>query len=206
MKRGVFRFDAVGMTRLTFGKMLQSEKRKDETHDEYDIRCCKERCHSLPDGRVIVPPIAFRQVGESAAKLRSESVPGKGAAKFTQRFKTGLMLDPTAPPTVVYRIIDGEEQAVTLDNIDVHRVMVPSDGRRGGTKRVPRNFPEVDPPWVVHVSLIVVDLDLMAHPDVLTRCFETGGIQVGIGCNRAERSGGDHGSFRVVNPSFEVVS
>ena len=206
MKRGTFQFDAAGLTPLTFGQMFQSARKSDEGPEAYDERCWKERCHALPDGRVFVPPIAFKLLAEYAATLRGDKVPGKGKSTYTKRIKSGIMLDPTAPPTVVYRIIGGKEEAVTLDNIIGRRIMVPSDGKRGGSTRVGRRFPEVDPPWVVHVSLFVVDLDIIEHPEMLTLCFETGGLQGGIGCNRPSTNGGDHGVFRVENAHFEVLS
>lgn len=206
MKRATYRFDAVGLTTLTFGQMFQSAKKSDEGPEAYDERCWKERCHALPDGRVVWPSIAFKQLAVSAAKLRGDKVSGKRGATYTQRFKTGLMLDPTAPPTIVYRVVDGEEDAVTLDTIVGRRIMVPSDGRPGGSTRVGRRFPEVDPTWVIHVSLFVVDMDIIEHSDILTQCFETGGLQAGIGCNRPGTSGGDHGVFRVENQRFEVMS
>ena len=205
MKRATYTADLVGITTLTFGRMLQSERLNGESADVHDKRCWKERCHALKDGRVIWPGIAFKLGLEQAAKMRMDKVPGKKSSTFTARFKTGVMVDPTAPPTVVYQLDGTKEDAVTIEGITGRSIYVPSDGRRGGTTRVPRIFPEVDPKWVIHLSLMIVDADLIEHSDVITRTLETAGLQIGIGCNRPGTSGGDHGIFLVETPMFEVV-
>lgn len=205
MKRATYQADIVGLTTLTFGRMLQSERENGESADAHDKRCWRERCHTDRDGYVMWPFIAFKLAMESAAILRGDKVPGKGSSKFTARFKTGVMIDPTAPTTHVYRANSGKEERIHIDDITGRSIHVPADGRRGGSKRVPRTFPEVDPPWVVHLSAFIVDADLIEHKDIVTRTLEVAGLQIGIGVNRPGTSGGDHGIFKVENVVFEVI-
>lgn len=205
MQRATFSATLVGLTTLTFGRMLQSDRGKGEGADAYDKRCWRERMHTNSDGYALLQPGAVKLAIEYAAKLRSDKIPGKGQQTFTKNIRTGMIVDSTTP-SVIEVMIDNEWCPVPAADVVGRVISVPSDGKRGGTKRVPRKFPEIDPPWRVHVSLVVFDDALIEHSEKLTEYLELAGWQCGIGPNRPETSGGDHGMFQVVSPSFEVIS
>jgi len=207
MRRGIFSADIIGLTTLTFGRMFQSPRKGKESAEAQDKRCWRERCHINKDDLVLVPPIAFKLGMEQASKLRNDKVPGKNRSTFTARFKSGIMTDPTAPETLVYAINDESKklEPVHIDDVIGRTISVPSDGTRGGSKRVPRCFPEIDPPWNIAIGFMVVDADIIEHPEMISETLETAGYQVGIGCNRPGTNGGDHGIFRVENFKFEII-
>ena len=50
------------------GAPMGTEKSRDETHAEYEERCWKERAHVNNDGYVFIPPTAFKNCLQDAAK------------------------------------------------------------------------------------------------------------------------------------------
>jgi hypothetical protein len=198
-----------GMSTITFGRMFQSEKNKGEGNDAFEKRCWRERMHVDDDGYVLLQPGSVKLAMEIAAKLRSDSIPGKGKQTFTKNIRGGIITDPSISSRIMVPVRSGEKPEFSgIKAIDVvgRTINVPSDGRRGGTKRVPRTFPEIDAPWRVDVGFIVFDEDLIEHNEKLHEYLELAGWQVGIGVHRPETSGGDHGMFTVDDHMFEVIS
>ena len=112
-------------------RAFQSIKSRDETHDDFEQRCWRERCHADKDGNLFIPPMAFKNCLSEAAKYKSIQIPGKGKATYTKHFEAGvLVVEPLKLP-------------ITLDDVSSERLHVPADGRRGGSKRVFKNFPVI---------------------------------------------------------------
>lgn len=208
MRKASFIATIRGMSTLTFGRMFQSEKNKGEGHDAYEKRCWRERMHSDSEGYVILQPGSIKLAMEIAAKLRSDSIPGKGKQTFTKNIRGGMVSDPTVSSMITVPSNDelSEFVGVKVDDVIGRTINVPSDGRRGGTKRVPRTFPEIDAPWRVDIGFMVFDDNLIEHNEKLHEYLELAGWQVGIGVHRPETSGGDHGMFEVEDYVFEVQS
>jgi len=206
IRRATYTADIVGITTLTFGRMMQSPRDKGESAEAHDKRCWKERCHTTKEGFVEWPIVAFKMGMVFAAKLKGEKIKGKGQRTYTASFNTGIMPDPTAPPAIIQRKVDGLWRKVHIDDIEGRDIAVPADGKKGGSKRVYRRFPEIDPPWtIIGLSFVVIDDDLIENPDCITEAFEKAGVQAGIGCNRPQTAGGDHGMFLIENVKFEVL-
>src|SRR5688572_17445399 len=99
-----------------------------ELHDAYEQRTWRSRMHVTADGRVEIPGSSFANCLKSAAKRLKLQVPGKGRVEFTKYFEAGVM------------VTTGIVLPVKADEVPCDKLFVPSDGRRGGGKRVTKYF------------------------------------------------------------------
>ena len=76
---------------------------------------------------------------------------------------------------------------VTADDLEEYKVYVPSDGKKGGTRRVWRTFPRLMPRWEVSCSMYVTD-DVITE-DVLVRHLRCAGTHDGLGSMRIGNNG-----------------
>lgn len=152
-----------------------------ETHDAYEDRTWRHKCHTMPDGRVFIPPMAFKMALDKAASMLGMQVPGKGKSTYTKFFLSGvLVLEPLVLP-------------VTSDEVACDRIYANADGKRGSGKRVWRNFPRVDE-WRGDVIFHVLADEITE--DVFEAHLRQAGAFVGIGRFRPA-SGGYYGRFNV---------
>jgi hypothetical protein len=153
-----------------------------EPHSEFEKRTWKNRCHVSEDGHIVIPPMAFKNSLSEAAKFMSESVKGKGKATYTKHFEAGvLVLEPL--------VLD-----LTLENVQGEWLFVPSDGKRGGGKRVNKCFPIIHH-WKGDVSYTVLDSTITE--EVFARHLEASGKFIGVGRFRP-RNNGFYGRFKVL--------
>lgn len=118
-----------GTSPYSQSKVIVSPKEAKETHDTHEQRTWRERMHVTPEGNVFIPPNVLKNCLSEAAKYLTKQIPGQGKATFTKHFEAGVMcLDPIS-------------LELKADAVQPERLHVPSDGRRGGTKRVWKNFP-----------------------------------------------------------------
>jgi len=199
VRHAIMKATLAGLSTITFGRMLQSDKNQGESAEAHDKRCWRERMTTNESGEVCIHKLAPKLAMEVAAKFRSDSIPGKGKQTFTKNIRTGLVPSPNCDFTVN----DANGDPILAENVIGRTISVPSDGRRGGSKRVPRKFPEIDPAWSIDIEMLVFDQDLIEHNERLHEYLELAGIQIGFGSHRPETSGGDHGMFEV--QSFELV-
>lgn len=158
-----------------------TDKLEKESADDYEKRTWMERCHYNKDGHVFIPPMAFKNCLSEIAKYLSMQIPGKGKATYTKHFESGvLVMDPVVLP---YK----------RGNIDGEWLHVPSDGKRGGSKRVPKCFPFF-PEWRGDVSFHLLD-DTITE-EVFKYHLEQAGKFIGIGRFRP-RNNGYYGRFKV---------
>lgn len=172
---------------LFFGKPVLSKKRPEQTHDDFEDAVWPEKLHRNDDGQLYWPPFALKNALEEAGKFLSMKIPGEGKKTFTDRLRKGvLVVEP-----IMLCIPDGTP--ATIDDILPRRLFVPSDGKRGGPKRVVRVFPSL-PQWkgqaVVHV------LDEKIGDEVLAKHLECVGNFVGFGSMRVG-NGGVAGRFTI---------
>jgi hypothetical protein len=95
-------------------------------------------------------------------------------------------------PTI---LLDMNGQPIKAASIEPLWLNVPSDGQTGGTKRVPKAFPEVKE-WKGTVEVVVLD-DVITK-DVLMRHLTQAGNFIGLGAMRVA-NGGICGRFQVVS-------
>lgn len=178
-------------TPLLFGRMYSADvaKEQKESHAEYEERTWSNRIHKDSKGQAILQPLQFKNCLRDAAKYLSESIPGKGKSTFTKHFKSGVMVfDPMQLETTNGR-------PILADSVPPLWLNVPSDGMTGGTKRVPKAFPEVKE-WTGTVEIHILDQTITK--DVLLRHLTEAGNFIGLGSMRVG-NGGITGRFKVVS-------
>jgi len=162
-------------------KYIAEKKTKDETHAEFEQRSWRSRCHVNKDGFIFIPPMAFKNCLSEAAKYKPTQIPGAGKQTYTKHIEAGvLVLDPL--------VID-----TRIDDVQCEVLHLPSDGRRGGTKRVEKTMPLINN-WSGSITFLIFD-ELIPH-DVFERMLSDAGAFIGIGRFRP-RNNGYYGRFEV---------
>jgi hypothetical protein len=116
---------------ISFGRYYAQDvpKKDKESAADYEERTWHNRLHVAEDGRVFIPPFAFKNCLDSAAKYLGMQIPGKRKNTFTKHFVSGvLVMDPLVLP-LKGTAVGGEWR------------YVPADGMPGGSKRVMKCFP-----------------------------------------------------------------
>jgi hypothetical protein len=163
------------------GKFYEVEKLPKERPDEYEARTWRERCHTNADGYIFIPPMAFKNCLSSVGKYLGIQIPGKGKATFTKHIEAGVL------------VVEGLTLPIKKDDVPGEWLFVPSDGKRGGGKRVKKCFPVV-PSWQGEVTFLIVDETVTE--DVFRQHLEEAGKFIGIGRFRPQ-SNGFYGRFKV---------
>jgi len=179
MKRAICELES--MSPYGQSKYIQEKKTRDETHEQFEARTWNQRCHYNEAGNVFIPPMSFKNCLSEAAKYKSIQIPGKGKSTYTKHFEAGiLVVEPLVLP-------------YTKDTITHEWLHVPSDGQRGGTKRVEKCFPLI-PSWSGTVTFLI--LDELINQDVFHDHLVDAGSFIGIGRFRP-RNNGFYGRFAV---------
>lgn len=178
-----------GTTPMLFGRQYMVDKLNRETPAEYEVRTWQERMHQNAQGGLILNPLMIKNCLRDAAKYLSEPVQGKGKSTYTKHFKSGVMVfDPVA-------LTDLKGSPLKASDVQPLWLNVPSDGMTGGTKRVPKAFPQVTE-WRGTVDIHI--LDEAIKKDVLLRHLTQAGNFIGLGAMRVA-NGGISGRFKVVS-------
>jgi hypothetical protein len=148
---------------------------------DYEKRTWRNRMHVTAEGFIEIPGTAFANCIKESAKRLSIPVPGKGKNLYTKHFEAGIMV----PDSLVLPVKAGD--------VECDELFVPSDGRRGGGKRVTKFFPRIDN-WEGDVLFYVFD-DLITEA-VFRQALVAAGQLVGIGRFRPQSSG-FYGRFSV---------
>lgn len=165
-------------------KYHASAKLDKELAKDYEARTWRERQHyDEKTQEVYIPPMAFKNALSEAAKFMSVQIPGKGKATYTKHFEAGVLVMDPVPLGVKKDAVPGEW------------FFVPSDGKRGGGKRVERCFPVVRE-WEADVTFHILDETITE--DVFTHHIKEAGKFIGIGRFRP-RNNGFYGRFSVLN-------
>ncbi len=165
------------------------EKLPKELPKDYEERTWRERCHVTEQGQVFIPPMAFANSLKEAARYLSIPIPGKGKSTYTKNFEAGVLVtDPLYLP-------------LQKENIKGEWVFVPSDGRRGGGKRVEKCFPLI-PSWEGIANFYILD-DILTE-EVFRQVLVAAGSLIGIGRFRP-RNMGYYGRYEVKGLQFGKV-
>lgn len=152
-----------------------------ESHNDYESRTWRNRCHVNEEGNIFIPPMAFKNCLSEAAKFLAMQIPGKGKATYTKHFEAGvLVVDPLNLP-------------IKLDDVKGEWLFVPSDGKRGGSSRVNKCFPIIHN-WRGDVTFMV--LDEVITEKVFAHMLSEAGKFIGVGRFRP-RNNGFYGRFKV---------
>ena len=169
-----------GKSPLSFSKHINEERPDRESHGDFEDRTWSERMHYDEKENVFIPPMMIKNALSEAAKYRSEKIPGSGMATFTKHFEAGIM------------VLDAIPLGIKKKDVKKETLYVPSDGRRGGTKRVNRHFPKIPEGWKGEVKIYVIDEKITR--DVLQRHLNEAGNFIGLGRFRP-RNNGYYGRF-----------
>jgi len=171
---------------LSMSRFHNVDKLEKESSDNYEKRTWRSRLHVNSDNKVFIPPMMFKNCLSAAAKYLSIQIPGKGKATYTKHFEAGIMVtDPL--------ILD-----LSPGDVEGEWLHVPSDGRRGGTKRVLKCFPFI-PKWEGDVTFYVFDETITE--EVFKYHLEQAGNFIGIGRFRP-RNNGYYGRFTIEDWMF----
>jgi hypothetical protein len=170
---------------ISFGRYYAQDvpKKDRESAADYEERTWRERLHVADDGRIFIPPFAFKNCLDSAAKYLGKQIPGKGKNTFTKHFASGVLVMDPLVLSVKKTEVKGEWR------------YVPADGMPGGSKRVMKCFPVV-PKWEGNVEIQVLDDTVTS--EVLEEHLVQAGQFIGVGSFRPQNRG-IYGRFRLVS-------
>lgn len=152
-----------------------------ELPNDYEKRTWRNRMHVDDNGRVLIPPMAFKNGLSEAAKFISMPIRGKGEATYTKHFEAGvLVMEPLSLP-------------VKAAEVEGEWLFLPADGKRGSGKRVDKCYPLIRQ-WSGDVRFYI--LDEIISEDVFKQHLEAAGKFIGIGRFRP-RNNGYYGRFEV---------
>lgn len=158
-------------------------KLEKETGDNYEKRTWRNRVHKNKEGNVIIPPMSFKNCISEAAKYLNLQVPGKGKVTYTKHFEAGiLVVEPLALP-------------LKWEEVQCQKLFLPSDGKRGGGKRVMKYMPVI-PEWAGEVQFLI--LDEIITEEVFRKVLIEAGRFIGVGTFRP-RNNGFYGRFEVTS-------
>jgi hypothetical protein len=184
MKTAIVKLESVSP--ITFGRYHLTPKLDRELDDDYEKRTWREKVHADQDGNVYLTPMMLKNCLAEAPKFMGAQIPGKGKATYTKHFEAGIL------------ITDPIYLGVKKEDVEELWLYVPSDGQRGGTKRVMKCFPLVRE-WKGEATIYV--LDEIITKDVLQRFLTAAGQFIGMGSLRV-RNNGLHGRFNGQIVSF----
>lgn len=171
-----------GVSPFSQSKHYLPQKTSDkEPPEKVEARTWRERCHVNSDGNLFIPPMCFKLSLEAAAQYRQQRVPGKGQSTYTKHFRSGvLVVEPLVLP-------------IQKDDVEGEWLFVPSDGKRGGAKRVSKCFPLIKE-WGGEVEFLLLD-DTITE-EVFEDTLTDAGKYIGIGRFRPA-NGGFYGRYSV---------
>ena len=170
-------------------KHYVAERLQGESDDDRYRRTWRSHMHTDASGQVFIPPNSFKNCLSQSAVFMSIAVPGGGKAKYTKHFEAGVM--------VIKPVLIGYHR----DDVECEQLFLPSDGRRGGPKRVDKYYP-IFPSWDGEVEFIIVDETVLQSSvldkteTVFERVLKGAGQFIGLGRFRP-RNNGWYGRFSV---------
>lgn len=166
-------------------------KREDETHEDYDERTWREKSTTDQNGQVVIPNSSFKQAIDSAAKMLSIQVPGKGKATYTKDFVRGV------------NVFDDLPLGVNKEDVQRIQLYVHANGIRGSASRVWRSFPIIGAPWGGQLEISVLSETL--PNEIVEKVVRASGKYIGIGRFRPE-NGGTNGRYDVTDMTWSEVA
>lgn len=170
-----------GVSPYSQSKHYSTDKLPKELPKDFEARTWRDRLHTNEAGEVFIPPMAFKNCLSDAAKFLSIQIPGKGKSTYTKHIEAGVL------------VTDALVLPVKKEDVKGEWLFVPSDGTRGGGRRVEKCFPIIHQ-WGGEVTFYV--LDETVTEDVFKNILEQAGAFIGIGRFRP-RNNGFYGRFKV---------
>ena len=189
----------LGSTPILFGKQIDQDdipKEPKETHDAYEKRTWRNRCHSDSNGHLYLPSLALKRMLENTAGYQNERIKGKGMQTWKKKFEAGVSVENDM------LLLDANGKPIKAEGVPGISRMVPSDGKRGGATRVKRTFPIVAPPWKGEISILLLDPGVQRSK--VEEYLRFGGIVNGLGMWRPQK-GGSYGRFTVESITWSEI-
>jgi hypothetical protein len=167
------------------------EKNQGEGYDDYYRRTWRNHMHTDETGSVVIPPGSFKNCLAESAKFLGIPIPGKGKANYTKHFEAGVLCFNTV------------QLGIKASDVQFEALFLPSDGKRGGQKRVDKYYPYI-PSWEADVEFVVVDDTVIQRwvgdkdITVFEHVLDGAGKFIGIGRFRP-RNNGHYGRFNVTS-------
>ena len=171
-----------GISRLSWGKPIETERKKDESYKEFETRIWQDKFHYNSDGNVVIPAMAFQGCLSSAAKYKNRKIPGKRNATYTKYFESGIM--------VVEDLILPQKK----EDLGSEWLFLPAGGKPGGGTRVWKCFPIIEE-WRGDMDFYLIEDEIPKN--VFEEFLIAAGQIKGIGFWRPEKRG-LNGRFKVM--------
>lgn len=162
-------------------------KNEKESARDYEARTWQNRCHVGDDGKIFIPPMAFKNCLSEAAKYLGIQIPGKGKERYTKHFEAGIL------------VLEALVLSVKKTDVKGEWLFVPADGKRGGGKRVEKCFPLIHE-WEGEVTFHILDETITNK--VFEQHLREAGNFIGIGRFRP-RNNGFYGRFKIVKLEWQ---
>jgi len=181
--------EITGLTPYSQSMAYTSERKSEETHDDFDRRAWPEHLHIDDEGKVFIPAVAILQGMASAASYlgKGGNLKKQGSSTWAQNFNCGLAI--SRGPSINRTEKDARPE----------RVYCNSDGKRGSGKRVWRTFPVFDE-WATTLTIHILD-DTIPE-EIFRKVLEAFGLFIGMGRYRPQ-NGGYLGRFVVKGCKIE---
>lgn len=179
-----------GLTPYSQSRPHRTPMLNKETHEAYEERTWKQRLHTDDKGNVIINPMAFKNCIAEAAQFLSIQIPGKGKSTYTKHFLAGIL------------VLDAPQLPIHKDDVAGDWIFTPSDGKKGGGRRVHKCYPIIAPGWQCKVEFTILD-DTITE-DVFLHHLQQAGQLIGVGRFRP-RNGGYYGRFIVENLTWSEI-
>jgi len=179
----------IGLSPLSFGKFVNLPKVNKEKPEDYELRTWKEKAHFDKDENCFIPLTALKNCLSEIAKYLSIQIVGKGKSTYTKHFQSGIIVE------------DNLYLNVKKKDLEQECVFVPSDGMRGGTKRVIKYFPKIET-WETEATIRI--LDEIITRDIFELHLREAGIFIGL-LRFRPRNNGYFGRFKSEILSWEKV-
>jgi len=178
-----------GLSPFSYGRFHNIPKLTKEKSEDYELRTWKEKAHFTKSGECYIPLTALKNCLSEIAKYLGVQIAGKGKSTYTKHFQSGIIVE------------DNLMLGVNKDSLEQECVFVPSDGMRGGTKRVIKYFPKIEK-WETTATIRI--LDEIITKDIFEQHLREAGIFIGLGRFRP-RNNGYFGRFKSEILSWEKI-
>jgi hypothetical protein len=166
---------------LSMSKHYSVEKLTKESDGDYEKRTWRERLHYDEKGIVMIPPMAIKNTLAEAARWMGMKIPGKRSATYTKHFEAGVLC------------MKGISLGIHKDEVQSELLFVPSDGKRGGARRVEKLFPLI-PRWAGPAEFVILDRTITK--EVFKAHLDEAGRFIGF-LRFRPRQGGFYGRFDI---------
>ena len=168
------------MSPLTWSQPYDDPPLEGESAADRDKRLWRKHLYVV-NGNAGLKATAIHKCLAAAAKYSGKKITGRGAKTWTAKFEGGLAL------------FDDIDLGIPEDEVQCLSLFMNLDGRRGGSVRGIRHFPNVKS-WETTFDIVILDPEITEA--IFREMVEIAGLFIGVGQYRPER-GGNNGRFEM---------